>query len=78
MKDDLTCRHTLYPTLEDHDLVKRYPHVRGFAKDVFFLSHNHRENGGAEESASKYNTFEVGNSASSSNAKADLHNFRWL
>ena len=33
--------------------------MRGFAKDVFFLSHSHRENGGAEESASKYNTFEV-------------------
>lgn len=61
--NDLSCRHTLYPTLEDHDLVKQYPHVRGFAKDVFFFSHSHRENGGAEESAgSKYNTFEVSNS----------------
>jgi hypothetical protein len=43
----------------DHDLVKVYPHVRGFGKDVFFLSHNHKENGGADESASKYNIFEV-------------------
>jgi hypothetical protein len=53
-------RNTLYPGLQDHELVQRHPHVRGFVKDVFFFSHNHRENGGAEESASKYNTFEVG------------------
>ncbi|EIN11698.1 P-loop containing nucleoside triphosphate hydrolase protein [Punctularia strigosozonata HHB-11173 SS5] len=50
---------TLYPTLEDHDLVKAYPHVRGLAKDVFFFTHNHKENGGGEESSSKFNTFEV-------------------
>jgi hypothetical protein len=52
-------RNTLYPGLEDHDLVKAYPSVRGFAKDIFFLSHNHKENGGGEESSSKFNTFEV-------------------
>jgi superfamily I DNA and/or RNA helicase len=52
-------RNTLYPGLQDHELVQHYPHVRGFAKDVFFLAHNHRENGGVEESASKYNAFEV-------------------
>ncbi|EPQ57199.1 P-loop containing nucleoside triphosphate hydrolase protein [Gloeophyllum trabeum ATCC 11539] len=51
-------RHTLYPTLVDHELVQGYTHVRGFAKDVFFLSHNHVENGG-EDSGSKYNIFEV-------------------
>lgn len=51
--------NTLYPRLQDHDLVKKYPHVRGFAKDVYFLTHSHKENGGAEESTSKYNTFEV-------------------
>jgi hypothetical protein len=61
LKSDLefSQRNTLYPKLEDHDHVKEYPPVRGFAKDVFFLSHTHRENGGTEESASKYNTYEV-------------------
>jgi hypothetical protein len=53
-------RETLYPALEDHELVKAYPPVRGFAKNVFFLSHDHRENEGVEESASKYNMYEVG------------------
>ncbi|KAJ6587167.1 hypothetical protein DFH09DRAFT_248112 [Mycena vulgaris] len=52
-------RNTLYPALQDHELVKTYPDVRGFSKNVFFFSHNHRENDGSEESASKYNTFEV-------------------
>ncbi|KAG6920270.1 hypothetical protein DXG01_005039 [Tephrocybe rancida] len=55
----ITARNTLYPNLVDHEIVTRYPDVRGFAKNVFFLSHNHRENGGAEESSSKYNTYEV-------------------
>ncbi|TFK54494.1 P-loop containing nucleoside triphosphate hydrolase protein [Heliocybe sulcata] len=49
--------HTLYPTLEDHDLVRQYPPVRGLARDVFFLSHNHVESGG--DDSGKYNTFEV-------------------
>lgn len=52
-------RHTLYPQLIDHELVHHYPHVRGFEKNVFFFTHNHRENGGGEESASKFNMFEV-------------------
>ncbi|KAF7376292.1 hypothetical protein MSAN_00044600 [Mycena sanguinolenta] len=52
-------RNALYPALQDHDLVKSYSDVRGFAKNVFFFSHSHRENEGGEESASKYNTFEV-------------------
>ncbi|KAF5380591.1 hypothetical protein D9615_004617 [Tricholomella constricta] len=52
-------RNTLYPNLVDHDHVKDYPNVRGFAKNVFFLSHSHRENEGAEESSSKYNIYEV-------------------
>ncbi|KAJ7188061.1 hypothetical protein C8R46DRAFT_1053533 [Mycena filopes] len=52
-------RNTLYPRLEDHDLVKSYDDVRGFSSNVFFFSHTHRENDGAEESSSKYNTFEV-------------------
>ena len=52
-------RKTLYPRLIDHELVKNYPNVRGFARNVFFLSHSHRENGGLEESASRYNIYEV-------------------
>ncbi|KAJ7647110.1 hypothetical protein FB45DRAFT_821739 [Roridomyces roridus] len=52
-------RNALYPALQDHRLVTEYPDVRGFSKNVFFLSHSHRENDGAEESSSKYNTFEV-------------------
>jgi superfamily I DNA and/or RNA helicase len=52
-------RNTLYPKLEDSEVVQNYPDVRGFAKNVFFLSHNHREGGGGDESASKYNDFEV-------------------
>ncbi|PFH53777.1 hypothetical protein AMATHDRAFT_73192 [Amanita thiersii Skay4041] len=50
----------LYPGLEDHDLVKHYPDVRGFTRNVFFLTHNHPENDGNEEDpGSKYNTYEV-------------------
>ncbi|KAK2464284.1 hypothetical protein APHAL10511_003741 [Amanita phalloides] len=53
-------RLALYPGLEDHDLVKQYPNVRGFARKVFFMTHEHRENDGNEEdSGSKYNTYEV-------------------
>jgi hypothetical protein len=53
-------RSSLYPRLEDHNLVKQYLDVRGFARNVFFLSHQHRENDGNEEnSGSKYNTYEV-------------------
>lgn len=57
--NDWHYRHTLYPQLIDHELVHHYPHVRGFEKNVFFFTHNHRENGGGEESASKFNMFEV-------------------
>ncbi|KAJ8489534.1 hypothetical protein ONZ51_g2873 [Trametes cubensis] len=52
-------RMTLYPKLEDHDLVKNYPHVRGVAEDVFFFTHDHKENGGEDDFVSKYNQFEV-------------------
>ena len=52
---------TLYPKLEDHDLVKNYPHVRGVAEDVFFFTHDHKENGGEDDFASKYNQYEVSN-----------------
>ena len=53
-------RNTLYPGLEDHELVKQYPNVRGFARNVFFLTHENRENDGNDtDSSSKYNTYEV-------------------
>ncbi|EJF65241.1 P-loop containing nucleoside triphosphate hydrolase protein [Dichomitus squalens LYAD-421 SS1] len=52
-------RMTLYPKLEDHELVKNYPHVQGMAKDVFFFTHDHKENGGEDDFVSKYNQFEV-------------------
>lgn len=52
-------RNTLYPGLQDHELVLNYPDVRGMAKNLYFVSHNHKENGGADDTASKYNTYEV-------------------
>ncbi|KAK7060167.1 hypothetical protein VNI00_000931 [Paramarasmius palmivorus] len=51
-------RNILYPRLEDHDKVTRYPPVQGMQKDIFFFSHTNKENGG-EESVSKSNDFEV-------------------
>ena len=50
---------TLYPTLEDNEHVNTYPDVVGMAKNVFFLTHGHAENGGGEDSVSKHNMFEV-------------------
>lgn len=52
-------RNTLYPTLEDHELVCRYPDVRGIQKNLFFVDHKHKENDGGDDNASKYNTYEV-------------------
>nr|GAT43007.1 predicted protein [Mycena chlorophos] len=52
-------RDALYPALEDNQLVKKYPDVHGFSKNVFFFNHSHRENDGGDETSSKYNTFEV-------------------
>ncbi|KAF5338167.1 hypothetical protein D9758_014721 [Tetrapyrgos nigripes] len=52
-------RNTLYPRLDDHNLVKKYPDVRGFRKNIFFMTHNHPENDGSEDISSKYNTFEA-------------------
>ena len=51
--------NTLYPGLQDHELVHKYPDVRGIQKNVFFVSHQHRENDGGDDTASKYNTYEV-------------------
>ena len=52
--------NTLYPKLEDHPLVEHYPHIRGMHRDVFFMTHNHKESGAEEDAISKYNQFEVG------------------
>lgn len=52
-------RETLYPKLEDHPLVSEYSHVQGFATDIFFLTHDNKENSGADDIASKFNMFEV-------------------
>ncbi|KDQ16534.1 hypothetical protein BOTBODRAFT_107034 [Botryobasidium botryosum FD-172 SS1] len=55
----LISRNTLYPNLEDHELVRNYAPVRGIAKSVFFMSHAHKENGNDEDTMSKRNDFEV-------------------
>ncbi|KAK0186426.1 hypothetical protein F5146DRAFT_1161311 [Armillaria mellea] len=52
-------REILYPNLEDHDLVKKYPPVQGMEKDLFFFTHTNREKAADEGSVSKVNTFEV-------------------
>ncbi|KAI6021428.1 hypothetical protein BKA83DRAFT_166314 [Pisolithus microcarpus] len=52
-------RNSLYPRLQDHELVLKYPDVRGIAKNLYFVTHNHRENGGGDDTASKYNVYEV-------------------
>ncbi|KAJ1300335.1 hypothetical protein OPQ81_005156 [Rhizoctonia solani] len=52
-------RNTLYPRLEDHSLVQSYPDVRGMHKNVFFVSHSHKEVGGGEDAVSKYNQYEL-------------------
>ena len=55
----VSIRNTLYPKLQDHDLVKDHPNVRGIQKNVFFLSHNHKENGEDIDGLSKYNQYEA-------------------
>ncbi|CAE6444479.1 unnamed protein product [Rhizoctonia solani] len=52
-------RNTLYPNLKDNERVLNYPNVRGMHKDVFFVSHSHKEVGGGEDSVSKHNSFEI-------------------
>lgn len=48
----------LYPKLEDNEIVKHYPDVKGISKNVVFFTHDHKEDGG-QESVSKVNSFEV-------------------
>lgn len=50
---------TLYENLQDHDVVKNYPHVQGMGADVYSLSHQHVENVSEHDSVSKYNEYEV-------------------
>lgn len=50
---------TLYPLLEDHELVQKYPAVRGLPKNVLFIDHKGKESGADDESVSKHNKFEV-------------------
>ncbi|KAG8922700.1 hypothetical protein FRC01_013709, partial [Tulasnella sp. 417] len=52
-------RTTLYPKLEDHEIVSEYPPVRGMTTNVFFLDHRHAEEGGNEDLVSKTNLYEV-------------------
>ncbi|KAK0443139.1 uncharacterized protein EV420DRAFT_1649417 [Desarmillaria tabescens] len=52
-------RTILYPNLEDHDLVKKYPPIQGMERDLFFFTHSNREKAADEGSASKVNMFEV-------------------
>jgi len=51
-------RTILYPKLEDNEIVKNYPDVKGMSENVVFFTHNNKEDGG-QESVSKVNTFEV-------------------
>ena len=52
------CRTILYPKLEDNEIVRRYPDVKGIGENILFFTHNHKEDGG-QESVSKVNSFEV-------------------
>ncbi|CAE6473590.1 unnamed protein product [Rhizoctonia solani] len=52
-------RKPLYPKLKDHQLVTRYPDVRGMHRNVFFVSHTNKEVGGGEDSVSKNNAYEI-------------------
>ncbi|KAI9445926.1 hypothetical protein H4582DRAFT_1805091 [Lactarius indigo] len=51
-------RTILYPKLEDNEVVRNYPAVKGMEKNVVFFSHNNPENS-EEDSVSKHNMFEV-------------------
>ena len=52
-------RNMLYEGLQDHKTVKSYPNVRGMVRNLFFITHSNKENGGMDDMASKYNTYEV-------------------
>ena len=48
----------MYPKLEDNEIVKHYPDVKGMGENVVFFTHCHKEDDG-QESISKVNSFEV-------------------
>jgi superfamily I DNA and/or RNA helicase len=51
---------TIYPELQNHELVKKYPPVRGMAQPLVFFDHDHPEDHATDdESRSKSNEFEV-------------------
>ncbi|KAG8690476.1 hypothetical protein FRC11_011354, partial [Ceratobasidium sp. 423] len=52
-------RNTLYPKLKDNERVLRYPNVRGMYKNMYFVSHSHKEVDGWEDAVSKHNPFEA-------------------
>ncbi|BEJ11583.1 hypothetical protein CspHIS471_0200430 [Cutaneotrichosporon sp. HIS471] len=52
-------RNTLYPDLEDHELVLKYPNVVGMAKNLFFMHHTNPEKGGGDSGSSNSNPFEA-------------------
>nr|XP_053646669.1 NFX1-type zinc finger-containing protein 1-like [Cherax quadricarinatus] len=45
---------SIYPHLKDHSSVHSYPHVKGIAADVFFITHSHHENLGKDEDSSSH------------------------
>ncbi|KZV95021.1 P-loop containing nucleoside triphosphate hydrolase protein [Exidia glandulosa HHB12029] len=49
----------LYPDLQDHPRVQGYPNVAGMPQNIFFMTHENKEEGGGDDSVSKHNTFEV-------------------
>ena len=51
-------RHTLYPKLRDHESVNVYPQVKGMARRLFWLDHQHEEDH-SEQSTSRTNHHEV-------------------
>jgi hypothetical protein len=56
--DTFIPRTILYPKLEDNEVVKHYPNVKGMSENVVFFTHINKEDGG-QESMSKVNSFEV-------------------
>lgn len=41
------------------DVQRRMPDVRGMVKNLVFGTHTHMENGGMDDTASRYNVYEV-------------------
>lgn len=55
-------RSTLYPNLQDHSSVSKYPEVNGMRRRLFWLDHNKKEDASTSDTAqsfSKTNSWEV-------------------